>query len=134
MGIILRNAGAFNISAIWITPNSTNFYTYKTISIISNPQILKKITILPIDKMIKKLIHEKIKIVTTSLKKGNNFLFSDKYAIVIGNEGHGNSQEFLKNSYENIRIEIASKYNSLNVASATTIILYEYYRKKIKIN
>ena len=49
----------------------------------------------------------------------------DKFAIIMGNEGNGVSDEINKLSDEYIYINMNENCESLNVAIATSIILYE---------
>ena len=48
-----------------------------------------------------------------------------KYAIIMGNEGNGVSKEIQDMCDRNIYIKMNDKCESLNVAVATSIILYE---------
>ena len=52
--------------------------------------------------------------------------------IVIGNEANGVSQAVLDIADEKIKIPMLGKTESLNAAVATSIIAYEYVRRKIK--
>ena len=55
-----------------------------------------------------------------------------KAAIVIGNEANGVSEEVLNEATDRIKIPMAGKTESLNAAVATSVILYEAYRQKLK--
>ena len=50
---------------------------------------------------------------------------SDKYAIIMGNEGNGVKKELQDLCDENIYIDMNPLCESLNVGVATSIILYE---------
>ena len=52
----------------------------------------------------------------------------EKFAIIVGNEGKGVSNEVNSLCDEFIYIEMNNKCESLNVAVATSIILYELSR------
>lgn len=62
-----------------------------------------------------------------SLILGKYACFRDD-CIVIGNEGHGISQEVLKNTTETMLIPMAENTESLNAAVAASVILWEYFR------
>ena len=52
----------------------------------------------------------------------------DKIALVIGNESNGISSEILDSSDKKIKISMCGKAQSLNVATATAILIYEMTR------
>ncbi|PWF95885.1 TrmH family RNA methyltransferase [Spiroplasma poulsonii] len=54
---------------------------------------------------------------------------TEKYILVLGNEGHGLSADLQKISDYNVQIKISSKLESLNVAQAGTILMYEINRQ-----
>jgi TrmH family RNA methyltransferase len=69
---------------------------------------------------------------TTNVVNGTNLddIKIDKpYAIVVGNEGKGVSDEVNKLISNRIYIPMNEKCESLNVGVATSIILYEFERK-----
>jgi TrmH family RNA methyltransferase len=51
-------------------------------------------------------------------------------AIVVGTEQHGLSKQWLDNADVGIRIPMLGKIDSLNVATAATILLYEAARQR----
>ena len=51
-----------------------------------------------------------------------------KYALIMGNEGHGVSEEIKKMCDKNLYIKMNNSCESLNVAVATSILLYELNR------
>ena len=51
-------------------------------------------------------------------------------AIVVGTEQHGLTDQWLKAADINIRIPMLGKIDSLNVATAATILLYEAARQR----
>ena len=76
----------------------------------------------------------KIKIATTSLQTNNSIydISYKKTAIVIGNEANGVSKEVQTLSDIKMKIPMLGKTESLNAAVATSIVIYEYIRKKIQ--
>ena len=48
----------------------------------------------------------------------------DKFAIVLGNEGNGVSEVSLKNATSIVKISMSDKIDSLNVAVAGSIVMY----------
>ena len=82
---------------------------------------------------LKNLKKHKYKIMATSLET-NNSIYDVEYnkkVIVIGNEANGVSKNVLEYADEKIKIPMLGKTESLNASVATSIILYEYVRRKI---
>jgi TrmH family RNA methyltransferase len=72
-------------------------------------------------------------IVTTSLETETYYYEADlrkDIALVIGNEGQGVSDEFLKSAHLKIKIPMAGSIESLNAAVAAGILMYQ--SQKIK--
>ncbi len=63
-------------------------------------------------------------------KIASQFDFRDDDMIVIGNEGHGISDEILAVSDEAVYIPMEKQQESLNAAVAASVLLYEIHRQK----
>ena len=123
LGTILRTCLAFNVKYIVISENTVDLYNPKTLraseGAIFSLNIVRENLIDFINK------HKDYKVLSTSLKANDlNALNYDKKIIVIGNEGNGVSKEILNISDDYLKIPIKN-IDSLNVAIATSIILYE---------
>ncbi len=70
--------------------------------------------------------------VDPTAKGFNEVDYTGKVAIVLGNEGHGVSERALKLADERIVIPQVGFANSLNVAAAAAVILYEVFRQRQK--
>ena len=83
---------------------------------------------------LKNLRKHKYKVMATSLETNNNIYNVDynKKVIVIGNEANGVSKDILDFADEKIKIPMLGRTESLNASVATSIILYEYVRRKIE--
>lgn len=66
----------------------------------------------------------------SSLTLGNFDIKKDD-CVVIGNEGHGISEEIMSECSYRLRIPMTEKTESLNAAAAAAVILWEYRSKKI---
>ena len=80
---------------------------------------------------ISNLKQNQYKIFSTNVVNGKsikNVEKGEKFAIIVGNEGKGVSNEVNSLCDEFIYIEMNDKCESLNVAVATSIILYELSR------
>ena len=67
-------------------------------------------------------------IIVTSLTHNSVYLnelkTKEKFAIVLGNEGNGVSEVSLKNATDVVKIKMSDKIDSLNVAVAGSIVMY----------
>ena len=123
LGTILRTALAFNIKDVVLSLNTVDLYNPKVLraseGAIFSLNILREDLISFISK------HKDYKVLSTSLKANDlKALKTNKKMIVIGNEGKGVSEEILKISDDYLKIPI-KHIDSLNVAIATSIILFE---------
>ena len=134
LGTILRTVDSVNLKQIILSPKCADPYNPKVVrssmGAIFRLNIIESKNIIETLKDIKK---NKYKIVATSLETEENIYTLDynKKAIIIGNEANGVSKEVLEIANEKIKIPMLGKTESLNVAVATGIILYEYVRRKI---
>ena len=128
LGTIIRSSVAFNIDTIVLSENTVDLYNDKVIR--SSEGMLFKINIIKrnVEEVINKLKREKYKIYGTKVTDGNNLKnteFPSKLAFIVGNEGNGVRKEILDLCDEYIYIPMNDNCESLNVAIATSIILYE---------
>ena len=128
LGTIIRSAVAFNIDTIILSNDSVDLYNEKVIratqGLIFNVNILRTDLV----KIIENLKEKKYKIYATKVNDGKNIKNiekSQKFAIIMGNEGNGVSKNLLDISDEYLHITMNDKCESLNVGVATSIILYE---------
>lgn len=123
LGTILRTCLAFGIKDVVLSLNTVDLYNPKVLraseGAIFSLNILREDLIGFISK------HKDYKVLSTSLKANDlKALKTNKKMIVIGNEGKGVSEEILKISDDYLKIPIKN-IDSLNVAIATSIILFE---------
>jgi len=133
MGTIIRSAVAFGIDTIIIGTGSVNVYNPKVIR--ASEGMLFNINIIEEDLEIAlpKLKQEGYTIYSTDVSGGHELSgisFSDKSAIIIGNEGAGVSTKIKDFCDDYIYIEMDKSCESLNASIATSIILYKIYRQK----
>ena len=58
------------------------------------------------------------------------FRFPERFALAVGNEGHGLSPELLHRADKIIRIPMAPGAESLNAAAAAAVLMWEAYRER----
>ncbi len=128
LGTIIRSSVAFNIDTIILSENTVDLYNDKVIR--SSEGMIFKINIIKRDlkEIIRKLKAKKYTIYGTKVTNGTNIKnanFSEKTAFIVGNEGNGVKKEILDLCDEYLYIPMNNNCESLNVAIATSIILYE---------
>ncbi len=133
LGTIIRSAVAFHIDTIVLGPDTVDLYNSKVIR--STQGMIFHINIIEDDltRVISKLKTEEIPIYGTRVNYGidvKTLREKDRrrYALVVGNEGSGVSEEVLDICDQYLYIDINENTESLNVAVATSILLYELDR------
>lgn len=133
LGTIIRASDASGADAVIVLPGTCDAFMSKTIratagslfnipTIYSKPEILldcldsKNIALYATD------VHAQVSIYESD--------FKSPIAIVFGNEAHGVSELLLKRA-RGVKIPIAGKAESLNVAMAASICLYEVVRQRL---
>ena len=131
LGTIIRSAVAFDIDTILLNNESVDLYNDKVIraceGMIFNVNVIR----CDLKEKLLELKEENYKIIGTSVKNNNllkNVEVSDKFAIILGNEGQGVSKEIDALCDDYIYIKMNDKCESLNVAVASSIIMYELSR------
>ena len=138
VGAIFRSADVFGVSKIYLTgytayPLKRNLEKIKKTAL-GAEKIISCQHFWQTAKLIKQLKKKKIKIIVLELTKKSQLLSQFKpkppLALVMGNEIKGVSKGVLKLADQIIYIPMAGKKESLNVAVATSIALYDFSVKK----
>ena len=131
LGTIIRSAVAFNIDTIILSNDCVDIYNPKVIrasqGMIFHIDIIKRDLLLEIPKL-QTLGYQIIGTKVTHGQSLKDFQNIEKFAIIMGNEGNGMTKEVAELCDSFIYIEMNDKCESLNVAIATSIILYELSR------
>ena len=135
MGTILRTLDSANLSQIVVSKDTVDAYNPKVVR--STMGAIFRVNIIEANNLVetlKEMKKNKFKIMCTDLKAKKNIYEIDynKKILVIGNEANGISKEILDIADEKIIIPMLGKTESLNASVATSIIVYEYVRRKIK--
>ena len=130
LGTILRTADAVGLKQVIISSDTVDPFNPKVVR--STMGAIFRINIIKKDD-IEDFKNHGYKIAITSLGATKTIYEADfnKTVIVIGNEANGVSKEVEDISDEKLIIPMEGKAESLNAAVATSIILYENYRRKI---
>lgn len=131
LGTIIRSSVAFGIDTIILSNNTVDMYNDKVLR--SSEGMLFHINIIrdDINNVIDKLHKDGYQIYGTKVDGGTelkNVSFSEKCAIIMGNEGAGVSSSILDKCDKYIYIPMDNNCESLNVGVATSVILYEMSR------
>ena len=132
LGTIIRSSLAFNIDSIVLSNNSVDVYNDKVIR--SSEGMFFHINIVRKDlkELIAELHNKGYKVYGTKVDGGtlvDKIEKTDRYALVMGNEGNGVKEDILDLCDEFVYIDMNSKVESLNVGVATSIILYEFNKR-----
>lgn len=136
MGTIIRTADAFNIDGIIITQGSVDPYNPKVVratmgSIFRVPLYYSSEGINDLNRL--KTLG--IKAYSTSLEGSLPIYdvdFNENFVLIIGNESKGVSEDYFSLSDKLIKIPMIGKAESLNAGVASSIIMYEVMKQRIK--
>ena len=126
LGTIIRSSVAFNVDTIVLSDTCVDLYNSKVVR--ATQGMLFSVNIIKRD--LKKLIPtlKGYKIYGTKVDGGKSLKSIEKvkkFAIIMGSEGQGVRSDILDMCSDYIYINMNKSCESLNVAVATSIILYE---------
>lgn len=133
LGTIIRTAHAAGVDGIILTKGTVDVYNEKTIR--STMGSLFYVPIVYDDDnltIVKKLKDKGFSLLATSLEGDKDFFHEDlsgKMIISVGNEGNGVSDEVYSLSDKKVKIPMPGGAESLNVAIASSIVIYEKVRQ-----
>ena len=128
LGTMIRSAIAFNFDTIILSDDTVDLYNSKVLR--STQGMLFNVNIIR-DNLINKITELKEKkylILATKVTNGTDvkeYKTNSKFALIIGNEGSGVSEEVLKLCDDYLYINMNSKCESLNAGVAASILMYE---------
>lgn len=133
LGTIIRTSHAAGVQGIILTKGTVDIYNEKTIR-----STMGSIFYIPIHydnenlTLVKQLKEKGFNIVVTSLDTDKNFFDVDlkgKVLLAVGNEGNGVSSEVFDLANTKVKIPMPGNAESLNVAIAASVIMYEKVRQ-----
>lgn len=128
LGAVIRSSVAFNIKNIVLSKTSVDLYNTKVLRSAQGMNFHLNIVREDLVNLINELKQNNYVIYGTDVINGidiKNVRKDGKYAIIMGNEGNGISDEIKKLVDKNIYIKMNENCESLNVAVSASIILYE---------
>ena len=133
LGTIIRSSKAFGIDTIVLGDGCCDLYNDKVIRSTQGIGFHINIISRNLKEVITELKTKEIPVFGTRVEFGEDVRTltnrdKEKYALIMGNEGRGVDKEILDMCDKFIYIELNDKVESLNVAIATSILLYELSR------
>lgn len=130
VGTIIRNAAAFGIDTLILSSDCADVYSSKTVRAAMGAIFKVKIYVVDnFSNVILDLKNNGRKVMTAALTKKSRILSKNSLnqtdVIIIGNEGHGASDEVIGLCDETILIPMAENTESLNAAIAAAIFMWE---------
>lgn len=128
LGTIIRSSKAFNVDTIVLSPDTVDIYNPKVVRSTQGIMFHIDFVVRDISSAIDELKARNITIYGTNVEEGSDVCTvtdKTKYALVMGNEGTGLSDEIKSKCDSFLYIKMNEKVESLNVAVATSILLYE---------
>jgi len=132
VGTIIRSAYAFGIKSVILTGDSADLFNLKTIRASMGAIFKQDINILTSQEIVQ-LKEDGVRFIGTSGAHGSvdiNSADLKNSIIILGNEGQGISKELLDICYEVVKIPLVPDCESLNVAVAASIIMWEAVGKR----
>lgn len=133
LGTIIRTASAFGYDGIIMSPNTVDLYNEKVIRATQGTLFKIPIVNMDLQEAIALFKRYQIKCYGTCLQQAKplkKIQKSKKVAICFGNEARGISKPILDAMDERVKIEMKNQVESLNVAIASAIIMYEWMDEK----
>lgn len=129
MGTIIRTSAGLGIDLLVLGEDCVDIYNPKVVRATQGAIFALNTLRTNLSNYILKLKENGFKVYGTSLKEAidlKEVKCDEKYAIVLGNESLGVKEEILKICDQNVKIDITNNVESLNVAIAGAIIMYQF--------
>lgn len=128
IGTMIRTADAAGIDAVILGKGCADAYNPKTLRSAQGSHFHIPIVRGDLDEWISRLKDENIPVYGTALERAVPFTeveTNGSFALIVGNEGSGINEQLLQKTDQNLIVPIYGQAESLNVAVATGILLYQ---------
>jgi TrmH family RNA methyltransferase len=136
LGTIIRTAAAAGVDGLWLSPDSVDFYSPKVLRASAGQWFrLPVVTNQNLSQLVEQ--QQGVQIIATTSQATKTYWevdFTRPSLILLGNEGAGLSAQLLDLADIHIKIPLANHVESLNVAIATALLLYEAQRQLVMSN
>jgi len=133
LGTILRSADAAGVDAVIVCDPVTDLFNPNVVRSSTGVLFAVDVAVARSDTVLGWLREKKLRIAATTPQAGNLYTDADltgPLAVVMGNEQHGLSPIWMDACDQPIRIPMAGQADSLNVAMAALITLFEAVRQR----
>lgn len=135
MGTIIRTAHAIGAKGVILTKGSVDVYNDKTLR--STMGSIFKVPVIHDDNgsVVDNLRKNGYELIVSTLSASESFFDVDltgKILLAVGNEGNGICKEIIDLADKNVKIPMSGDAESLNVAVAAAVMMYEVLRQKLK--
>jgi RNA methyltransferase, TrmH family len=135
LGTIVRTAVATGVDSLWLSEDSVDFAHPKVLRASVGEWFRLPITVTSdLVSLVKKHQQQGIQIIATLPQEKKTYWelnLTRPSLFLIGNEGAGLSAELTALAEEKVSIPVAHEVESLNVAIATSLLLYEAQRQRL---
>lgn len=130
LGTILRSSKAFDIDTVILSENTVDLYNPKTLRATQGMLFHLNVISRKIDDILDVLKNRNIPIYGSSVDYGMDVCDLNKkdkesFALIVGNEGNGIRSTTFEKCDKRLYVKMNERVESLNVAVATSILLYE---------
>ena len=134
LGTILRSAEGAGVTGVILSANCVDIYNPKTIrSTMGSIYRVPFLYVADMAEMIQRIKQVKIRVYAADLR-GNEYCGEERYqggvAFLLGNEGNGLSSQIEAFADEKVMIPMEGQVESLNVAIAAAILMFEVRRQR----
>lgn len=132
LGTLIRSALAFEVDAVVLGKGTVDLYNEKVLRSTQGAVFHLPVIQADLQTYIPELQTQGIEVIGTSLHHAvdlQTFEVPNRWALLLGNEGQGVHQTLLDLTDENVFIEMSSQAESLNVAIAGSIVMYQLATK-----
>lgn len=130
VGTMIRTADAFGLAGVLLGQGTADLYSTKVLRSMQGSNYHLPVIQMDLSLAVQQLKEQGIMIYGTELNEAatalNEVEKPANFAIIMGNEGQGVSQELLNFTDKNIYIPMSGNAESLNVGVATGILLYHF--------
>lgn len=133
LGTIIRVSDAVNADAVVILPGTCDAFNSKAVRATAGSLFNVPVVYSEMDALVSYLRSKHIKLYVADVHSRKLLYdadFRQSAAIALGNEAHGVSEDLLKNADILLKIPVIGKAESLNVATAASVCLYEALRQR----
>lgn len=133
LGTIIRSADAVGATGVVIGKGTVDLYNSKTVRSTMGSLFHLPVVEADLSQLLPEVKKQGIRVVSTSLQATHtcySYDFTEPTWFVVGNEGKGVSPEVNALVEDHIIIPMKGQAESLNVAMATTVMLYEAMRQR----